>query len=144
MRIRLLPIVIVVVGLVLLLELMVGLAHAQPFAHTSPIASANQGVSTPMDGAVPTASAALTDAERCSVDSLAQRATIMALRAELAKLQARIAELEAPLVDQAVARERAALEQRFRDRLKPPADQVFDWQTLTFTAPKAPAKEPQQ
>ena len=77
------------------------------------------------------APAALTDAERCSV----------ALRAELAKLQARVAELEAPLVDQAVQRERAVLEQRFRDRLKPPTDHVFDWQTLTFTAPNAPPKE---
>lgn len=89
----------------------------------------------------PAASQALTDAERCSVDSLAQRATIVALRAEVAKLQARVAELEAPLVAQAVATERQQLEQRFRDRLKPPAGSTFDWQTLTFTAPP-PATAP--
>lgn len=133
MRVRLLPIVIVLVGLVLLLELMVGLAHAQT--------AANHGVSAHPDGTIPaTAPQALTDAERCSVDSLAQRATIMALRAELAKLQARIADLEAPLVDQAVAKERAALEAQFRARLNPPATSVFDWQSLTFTAP--PVREP--
>lgn len=117
MRVRLLPIVVVLVGLVLLLELMVGLAHAQ------------------------TPPSALTDAERCSVDSLAQRATIVALRGEIAKLQARIAELEAPLVDQAVAKERAALEAQFRARLNPPATSVFDWQTLTFVAP-TPSPQP--
>lgn len=109
MRVRLLPMVLVLLGLVLLLELMIGLAHAQ----------------TPSP-------AALTEAERCSVDSLAQRATIVALRAEIAKLQARIAELEAPLVDQAVAKERLQLEQRFRDRIKPPEGSTFDWSTLTF------------
>lgn len=82
----------------------------------------------------------LTDAERCSVDSLAQRATIVALRAELAKLTARVAELEAPLVDQAVAKERAALEAQFRARLKPADGSTFNWQTLTFTAPTAPPR----
>lgn len=87
------------------------------------------------------AAQSLTEAERCSVDSLAQRATIVALRAEVAKLQARVAELEAPLVAQAVATERQQLEQRFRDRLKPPAGSTFDWQTLTFTAPP-PATAP--
>lgn len=82
---------------------------------------------------------ALTEAERCSVDSLHQRVTIVALRAEVARLTARVAELEAPLVEQAVATERQQLEQRFRDRLQPPVGSTFDWRTLTFTAPpKAP------
>ncbi|MBK9497049.1 MAG: hypothetical protein IPO08_21560 [Xanthomonadales bacterium] len=85
---------------------------------------------------------ALTDAERCSVDSLAQRATIMALRGELAKLTARIAELEAPLVNEAVAKERASLEAQFRERLKPPEGSTFNWQTLTFVAPKAQEPKP--
>jgi hypothetical protein len=80
---------------------------------------------------------ALTESERCSVDSLAQRATIVALRAELAKLTARVAELEAPLVQQAVQKERTELEQRFRARLKPADSSTFDWQTLTFIAPAA-------
>lgn len=122
MRTKFLDLVILLAALIVLGTLLSGRAHAQTAA----------------------APPALTDAERCSVDSLAQRATIVALRAELAKLQARLAELEAPIVDQAVQRERAALEQRFRDRLKPPVNHVFDWQTLTFTAPKAPTKEPQQ
>lgn len=92
--------------------------------------------------APPSSTQALTESERCSVDSLAQRATIVALRAEVAKLHARVAELEAPLVSQAVAKERAELEQRFRDRLKPPTGSTFDWQTLTFVppAPTAPPK----
>lgn len=119
MRTKFLDLVIVLAALIVLGTLLSGRAHAQ----------------------TADAPAALTDAERCSVDSLTQRATIVALRAELAKLQARVAELEAPLVDQAVQRERAVLEQRFRDRLKPPTDHVFDWQTLTFTAPNAPPKE---
>lgn len=79
---------------------------------------------------------ALTEAERCSVESLALRATVLALRAEVAKLTARVAELEAPLVAQAVATERKQLEQQFRERINPPADHVFDWTTLTFRAPK--------
>jgi hypothetical protein len=139
MRTKFLDLVIVLAALLVLGTLLSGRAHAQE------LQTANPGVSAHPDGTIPSpAPQALTDAERCSVDSLAQRATIVALRAELAKLQARLAELEAPIVDQAVQRERAALEQRFRDRLKPPANHVFDWQTLTFTAPKAPAKEPQQ
>lgn len=110
--------------------LLLVLLSSRAFAQTT----ASEAVGSPVP-------AALTEAERCSVDSLAQRATIVALRAEIAQLQARVTQLEAPLVDQAVARERAQLEQRFRERLKPPADHVFDWSTLTFTAPaKAPAK----
>jgi len=92
---------------------------------------------TPTPHAAPQA---LTDAERCSVDSLAQRASIVALRAELAKLTARIAELEAPLVADAVAKERARLEAQFRSRLQPPAGAVFDWTTLTFTGPTVPPR----
>lgn len=85
---------------------------------------------------------ALTVAERCSVDSLVQRATIVALRADIARLQARVAELEAPLVGEAVAKERAQLEQQFRARLKPPEGSTFDWQRLTFTPPATPRETP--
>ena len=104
-------------------------------------AMAHEGPATLGGKSLDPAPQALTEGERCSVDSLAQRATIVALRAEVAKLHARIAELEAPLVAQAVATERQQLEQRFRDRLKPPAGSTFDWQTLTFTAPP-PATAP--
>lgn len=104
-------------GLVVLALLVAGPAFAQE-APTTPLAPQ-----------------ALTDAERCSVDSLSQRATIVALRGEIAKLAARVADLEAPLVQQAVQQERTALEQRFRARMQPAAGSVFDWQTLTFHAP---------
>lgn len=115
------------------------------FAQEAPPATiGSQSLTPPPDAVrvasdVPAASPALTEAERCSVDSLAQRATIVALRAEVAKLTARVAELEAPLVAQAVATERQQLEQRFRERLKPPPNSTFDWQTLTFTTPPATA-----
>lgn len=137
MRTKFLDLIILLAALIVLGTLLSGRAHAQEL-QTATV----PGVSAHPDGTIPSpAPQALTDAERCSVDSLAQRATIVALRAELAKLQARLAELEAPIVDQAVQRERAALEQRFRDRLKPPAGHVFNWQTLTFTAPPAPPQE---
>lgn len=105
-------------------------------------AMARAQAATPPPPPVAEAAAALTDAERCSVDSLAQRATIVALRAEVARLTARVAELEAPLVAEAVAKERAQLEQQFRARLKPADGSTFDWTTLTFTAPaKAPVSK---
>lgn len=112
------------------------------FAQEAPPATiGSQSLTPPPDAVrvasdVPAASPALTEAERCIVDSLAQRATIVALRAEVARLAARVAELEAPLVAQAVATERKQLEQQFRERINPPADHVFDWTTLTFRAPR--------
>lgn len=116
------------------------LALAVPAFAQQSVNTANPGVSAHPDGTIPaTPPAALTDAERCSVDSLAQRATIMALRAEIAKLQARVSDLEAPLVQQAVQKERAELEQRFRERIKPPEGAIFNWSTLTFEAPTAAA-----
>lgn len=81
---------------------------------------------------------AVTDAERCSAESLSQRAAIVALRSEIARLQARVAELEAPLVEQAVEREWQQIEARIRERVKPVEGSVFNRQTLTFTAPEAP------
>lgn len=90
----------------------------------------------------PRTSVTLTEGPRCEAESLSLRSTVLGLRAELAKAQARIAELEAPLVEQAVERERAALEAKWRDALKVQADAVFDWRTFTFSrpAPAAPGK----
>lgn len=113
---------------------------APAFAQDAPV---NSGKAVDLPHSDSPAAQSLTDAERCSVDSLAQRATIVALRSELAKAQAKIAELEAPLVDQAVQRERAALEQRFRDRIKPPEGSTFDWSTLTFVPTPATQVPPQ-
>lgn len=136
MRTRVLPIVLWLLGLVILLELMIALAHA------GQVPPAPSPLAVPPSVALTTSPpATLSDGERCNVDSLHQRITIVALRAELAKLQARVAELEAPLVEQAAQKERAALVEQFRARIKPPEGSTFDWGTLTF-APPTPAETP--
>jgi hypothetical protein len=56
--------------------------------------------------------------------------------ADVLTLRARVLQLEAQLAAQGLETERVRLEARYRERLKPPADAVFDWQTKTFGAPK--------
>lgn len=66
---------------------------------------------------------------------LRAQAEVHVLRVENAQLRARLSELQATLDSARLTAERAALEQRFRDELKPAAGAVFNWQTLRFDSP---------
>jgi hypothetical protein len=62
------------------------------------------------------------------------------LRVENARLSAGQCDTQARLASAVLTAERAQLEQRFRDEVKPPPGSIFDWQAMTFVAPKEPAK----
>ncbi len=57
-------------------------------------------------------------------------------------LRARVLQLEAQAAAASLEAERARLEAKYRERLKPPADAVFDWSSKTFVAPKASPTQP--
>jgi len=60
------------------------------------------------------------------------------LRVDNAQLRARVAELQAEIDGLRLTAERAELEQRLREAIKPAAGSVFNWQTLTFESAKEP------
>lgn len=86
----------------------------------------------PAPAGAPTVSprSALADCDRLKADNLKLRATVLDLQRTLAQLQ----------IERETARletDRQALEATFRALLKPAAGDVFDWTSLTFTAPPA-------
>jgi FtsZ-binding cell division protein ZapB len=94
---------------------------------------------TPTAGAPPgPPTSALADGDRLKAENLKLRAQVLELQRALAQLQL---EREA----QQLQADRQALEATFRALLKPKADHVFDWTSLTFgppPKPPAPATQP--
>jgi len=62
--------------------------------------------------------------------------------ADVLLLRARVVQLEQQLVSSQLEAERVRLEASFRERLKPPADYVFDWSSKSFQPPKAVPSQP--
>jgi hypothetical protein len=110
-------------GLVLSAGLLIGQIRAEQDTGTAATAAPSAAPA----GAVPSA---LTPCEAAEGDVLTLRARVLQLEA-----QAAAAQLEA---------ERTRLEAKYRERLKPPADQVFDWSSKTFRPPAAAAPSPTQ
>lgn len=76
-----------------------------------------------------------TPTQPAASELLRAQAEAHVLRVENAQLRARLSELQATLDGARLTAERAALEQRFRDELKPAAGAVFNWSTLRFDPP---------
>lgn len=84
-------------------------------------------------GQVPASAPAMPEILQAQVD--AHR-----LRVENAQLRHRVAQLQAALDEERLSDERAGLEQRLRDEMKPQAGHVFDWATGTFVPQKEPPR----
>lgn len=61
-----------------------------------------------------------------------------AAEADSLQLKAEVARLTMQLANVTLENERIRLETKFRARLNPPPDAVFDWQTRTFKTPEKP------
>lgn len=72
------------------------------------------------------------------------KAENLKLKAQLVELQRALAQAQLDQSTRELNEQRAQLETAFRVTLQAPADAVFNWQTLTFEAPKPPAEPPQQ
>ena len=65
-----------------------------------------------------------------------------AAEGDVLTLRARVLQLEAQAAAAQLETERMRLEQKYRERLKPPADQVFDWSKKAFVPPSAAGAQP--
>jgi hypothetical protein len=92
------------------------------------VAGSGQAPPTPAPGTTATAAPALDACEIADADVL--------------MLKARVAQLEQQLVAAQLEAERIRLETKFRERLQPPPDHVFDWPTKTFKPPTPAPKPP--